>query len=395
MKILLSVLVSAALIGCSSSSEKNQDAAGGASTEASWSENMRSLMKTMSELLPLVHRKEEFQKAENRKFIEDSTEKLSKLSHNINSRSLPPETDPAIGFMAQQFAQDMQRTREALAFGQMEYARLSLRNITGYCIACHTRHGDGTKFPAQVFNSKVSNLNDMEKAEFYTATRQFDLATQFYQKALTDTRAPLKPLEWEQAAREALALEVRVKRSPEGTMLVIDDIAKSTKATGSIKEDAVEWRKAVTNWMEESGNRRTRLLKVPPAKQIKLAEHLVASAQRRQKYPMDRAGDIEFLRASDILHTALSQGDLKDKEQAQALYLAGVSTEALRDLSFWTMHETLYELCVQKAPKSAFAKKCYQRLEASLTGSYSGSSGTNLPAEVAGKLRELKSKLKK
>lgn len=263
----------------------------------------------------------------------------------------------------------------------------------GYCIACHTRHGSGTKFPANVFNSKISRLNDYEKAEFYTATRQFDLAAQQYQKVLTNPRTDLKPLEWEHSARQALALEVRVRRNPNAASMVVQDILKSPNVSQSLKEDASQWQIALQLWSAEEKTR-TRLVKLPPIKQIQLAEQLVNQAKRRQKYPMDRSGDIEYLRASDTLHTVLSHSDLKPKDEVKALYFAGVSTEALRDLSFWTMHETLYETCIEKMPKSPFAKKCFERLESSILSSYSGSGGTHVPEYVSKKLRMLKTKLK-
>ena len=362
--------------------------------DPNWSTNMRSLMEVLTELLPVVHRKADFDKPENRALIETATQRLSKLSHSMNSKSIPPETDPSIRFMSQLFEQEIKRTKESLEFGQLEYARLSLRNITGYCIACHTRHGESTKLPAQIFNSRVSSLTAAEKAEYYAATRQFDLAASQYKSLLGSSRSELKPLEWEQAARQALALEVRVHRDPQGAIQIVDKILQSQRAPTTFKAEATEWKQALQNWLSESTDRRTRFLKMTPKRELETAEELIQQAQKRQRYPMDRAGDMEYLRASDLLHTALSMNLLKPKEEAQALYLAGISSEALRDLSFWTMHETLYELCIDRAPGTTLANKCFDRLESSIKSSYSGSSGINIPGEVQEHLMELKTKAK-
>lgn len=394
MRILpyLLAAVVTVLTACSSrKAAESQDAS--APAEQNWSSNMRSLMQTLADLLPLVHRREDFQKPENRERILTATQKLESLSHMIGKKGAGPEADPAVRFTAEQMAQDLRRTREALQFQQLEYARLSLRNVTGYCIACHTRHGDGTQFPVQAFNSKVEKLSPLERAEFYTATRQFDRAAREYDVVLAES-ASLSPLEWEHAARQALALEVRVKRSPEGTERVINLIAGSPRATRSLQEDASQWKQAVTEWRAEEQDR-ARFVKRVPVKQVQWADEMMRRARKRQRYEMDRAADVEYLRASDALSTVLSHSELRGKDLALALLLAGESTEALRDLSFWTMHETLYEQCILAAPKSPSARKCYSRLEASVLASYTGSGGVALPEEVSRKLLGLKKRLSK
>jgi hypothetical protein len=81
---------------------------------------------------------------------------------------------------------------------------------------------------------------------------------------------------------------------------------------------------------------------------------------------------------------------LKPEEEAEALYLLGRAYEVLDELGSWNLHEAYYETCVQKAPKSSWAKMCFARFEASILQGYSGSSGTHIPAYERDKLKTLK-----
>jgi hypothetical protein len=125
---------------------------------------------------------------------------------------------------------------------------------------------------------------------------------------------------------------------------------------------------------------------------IRLARQRIEKAMQIQQFPQDHAGDVEYLRATALLHQALKNHLNKSKE-AETLYLLGRAYEVLDDLGSWNLHESYYEVCVRKAPRTAWAKSCFTRLEASIYQGYSGSSGTHLPAHERERLKELKQML--
>jgi hypothetical protein len=103
---------------------------------------------------------------------------------------------------------------------------------------------------------------------------------------------------------------------------------------------------------------------------------------------MDKGGDIYYLRALSELHLLMTQ-QLPPQQIGETLYLTGVSYEAVKDLSIWTLHENYFESCIRTVPKTDWAKKCYKRLEESIYFGYTGSSGTNIPADVQMRLQSL------
>ena len=74
----------------------------------------------------------------------------------------------------------------------------------------------------------------------------------------------------------------------------------------------------------------------------------------------------------------------------EILYLLGQSYEVTRDLATWTLHESVYETCISKVPKSEWSNRCYQAYERSIYVGYTGSRGTYIPEEVEQKLKQLK-----
>jgi hypothetical protein len=134
---------------------------------------------------------------------------------------------------------------------------------------------------------------------------------------------------------------------------------------------------------------------VTPKEKLALARRLVHDALLTQDYPADRAADVEYLRATALLHDALEKPTdnappLTGLERAEGLYLAGQSSEALQDLYLWSTHEFYYEDCIHAAPAAKEGQRCYRRLEATLYRGYTGSRGTQIPKSVVEHLAELR-----
>jgi len=363
------------------------------SSDEPWPVRMQALSATLSELLPLVVSRSKFNNAENFEKIEKETRKLRSLAHSLKMGDTPNE-DPSMRIMGGLFEEDIERALDALNAGSREYARQILKNTTSYCIQCHTQTGTGPEFPRLDFSLNTDDLTYHEQAEFFAATRQFDRALEAYSKFLDDPNlAKYDPFEWEQTARAALSIFVRVKNDPDAAGKWINRIRSHAALPDSIKSEIQHWRKSVQEWRRE---RKPDLLD-SPEKALARAEELIKIAQKRQEYPMDHTQDVYYFRASRILHEFLERYGPRHELGAKALYLSGIAAEATRDMNFWTLHETYYEYCIRMKPHSDLAQKCFERLNDSITLGYSGSGGVRIPPEVRKRLetfRELAAPIK-
>jgi hypothetical protein len=354
-----------------------------------WPEKMQSLSKTLSSLLPLVASRTKFADPANQTKIESDTRSLSTLAHSLKSTDAP-SSDPSLKMMSGLFEEDISRALDALRTGNRDYARHILRDTTSYCIQCHTQTNNGPQFPRLELGINTNELSPFEQAEFFSATRQFDRALESYKTALTSSDlAKDSPFEWQNAARSALAITVRVRSNAKETLSLIDDLLTNTALTNQTRKTALGWRKAVEEWKREPASGASNKQDV-----LRMADTLIKRASKNQEFPLDHTQDIAYFRASSMLHNLLQtlpQESLQNNTQtAQALYLAGVSSEATRDLNFWTLHETYFEQCIRAKPKSDIARRCFDRLKASITIGYSGSAGTMIPPDVARRLESFK-----
>ena len=361
--------------------EPNSDAA---RNSAILPNKMQSLSKTLSSLLPIVASQKKFDAAANSTQVDSDVQTLRTLSHGLKATEIS-NLDPSMQMMSGLLEEDLERVQESIKLGDRTTARQILKDTTSYCIQCHTQTNNGPSFSLMDLNVKTSDFSNLERAEFFAATRQFDSAIAAYRVVLTKDGLEKKDaFEWERAARSALAIFVRVKGNARSTLTFLNQISKTRSLPASTDQSIVAWKKSVTEWSKEK-----RPKKMSVQETINHAQDLIRRAQKHQEFPLDHTQDVVFFRASALLHDLLqkkSPSELSPELVAKTLYLAGLTAEATRDMNFWTLYEVYYEQCIRKVPHSEQATQCFDRLKESTTLGYSGSAGTIIPPEVSRRL---------
>lgn len=390
--VLLSL--SLAALSCSSSNKPEAATASAPTISTSaesarpeWSAKMQDLSQALNKLLPLMSDTKAFNDPTNEVAIRDAASRLKKLSHQVRA-SEKPAADPAYESIARMLDEDLARAVSALATGNRDYARLTIRESIGYCIQCHTQTASGPNFPKLELSFDPSALSPLGRGDFFAATRQFDRALSAYQEGVKDSAyAKRDVFGWERAVKSALAIAVRYKQNPSEAQQIARAVQTNKSAPDSLKVAAKSWSNSIAEWSKQAAAK-----KQEPA--LPLAQKLIDQADSRQD--ISDPQDVPYLRASALLHQWLSDNPAKpgqsNLERAKALWLAGRAAEASRELNFWTLHERYYELCIDDAPKTETAKSCYKLLSDSVITGYTGSSGTNLPADEARRLARLKAK---
>jgi hypothetical protein len=187
--------------------------------------------------------------------------------------------------------------------------------------------------------------------------------------------------------RRYLAMIIRVEKDPMRALKRLKKFATTEETPHYIAEQAEAWRQSLKAWSKE------KKVSIRNAKDLfREADNRFKRAESMQRYEKDHAGDVEYLRVTGLLHENMKYLK-KPEEQARAFFLLGRAYEVLDELGSWNLHESYYEGCLLKDPKSKLAHKCYSRLEASLYLGYSGSAGTHLPPEERARLKALKEKM--
>lgn len=351
-----------------------------------WQVKMQELSAVFGELMPIVASNQKFLDPKNKETITKDTDALGRLAHSLKTDKLPKNSDPSLKITAQLFEEDIGRAKALLASNQLEGARVILRDTSSYCIQCHTQSSQGPNFPTMKLDFPTDGLTTLEKADLYVSLRQFDRALGEFTKIIEDKKfAAEHVFEWEQAARSAIAISVKVERDPVKTLSLVRKIAANPSTPQFMKESINPWEASVQDWKRER-----KPLLVSPTETVNTAERMILRAQSKQKYPLDHSQDILFFRASGILHDLLAFHNANDEIKARVLYLSGMAAENTSNLNFWTLHETYYELCVQTVPHTGLARLCFERLNNSMIIGYSGSAGTSIPPEIQKKLDEMR-----
>lgn len=362
-----------------------------------WNESMVELSEVFGRLLPMVVNDKKFHDPKNRDQLKKDVEKLTSLAHGMDkdlknqNYTFLPDSDMTIEMISDAFKKESSRALSELKKGHMDYAQSLLKQVSNFCISCHTRNQFGPDFQTLDIETDMSSLGPLEKANFLAATRQFDRALNAYRKVIKDTNfLSSQRLNWERALGKALLIAVRVRRNPGLGIEIIDEVlALNEKVPTFIQNYAKSWRGSLVSWKKE------------PQRQDTTEEGLFAEAQlsftrakAKQKYPFDRSAEVDFMRVSSLIHQLLRRYP-KGERVPEALYMAGVSYEALQDLDWWSFHEMYYEQCIKKSPHSPIAQRCYARYEESVYLGYSGSSGVSIPEEVRQRLDKLQKLAKK
>lgn len=353
-----------------------------------WSAKMQELYKTLSELLTNVCSTQRFNDPKNRPAIDKQAQKLSSLSHGLKNIKPSKDSDPTIQIIGGLFERDTRRAYNELKKGNREYARGILRSVPDYCMGCHTRNASGPQFSNLPLEPIANNLRPLDRADFFSATRQFDRAQNEYMKIISEpsiSKSISKFYEWERAVYQSLAIAVRVRKDPSEAQKIVQGVLSKDSAPSFLKQDAKQWKTSVEEWQKE-GKRTSTTQEGLMSEAIRL----MSKAHEIQKYPMDRTGDIYYLRATSTIHDLL-QTDMSSEKVADAFLLAGIAYEVLSPRSLEELHEIYYESCVRRSPHTATAESCYQRYESAMYRGYTGSGGTSLPSSVLQDLEELKS----
>lgn len=376
-RALISIFTLLSFVGCKSASNSGTQPIDG---PAAWKVDMHQMSASLANLLPLSADPLQFNNPSNQPQIEQEIARLAHFSHAIGQMKDKPAADPSMEFMAKEFNAEMTEAQRQLRLGNRSYSRFLIRNATNYCISCHTQTNRGPQFNLAT-NPFVARMTPLERANYLFAVRGFDQGLKEFEAAMQGPDVALLPYaSVEEVTLKALAVAVRVKQDPRMAEQIVERILHSKWAPVYLQLSAVGWKSSIQDWR-----------KAPKGKTLTDARALLTKGWSRQvELPMSRAGLIEFLRASVLLHDLLDK-KTGDKSYAEILYSAGLASEALKELDLYSLSGFYFENCIRKAPHTMTSRSCYVRLETVELSNYAAFDGVGVPSHVRERLDQLRS----
>jgi hypothetical protein len=342
---------------------------------------MHEIFAALSEILPRCLSTQRFESPAEREAVRAGLAKIA-----VNADALAKHAEAAnedVASRGRALAEDARHAEARFASGHFVDARFVALHLTDACVGCHSRlpADKDAPFAAKLIDdAQLKDLSPAERARLAIATRQFDKALTLYESVLTSPPTPSGEAVRTPDLTEYLIVAVRVKRDPRRAAKLLEKLQKRADTPPDVRREIGPW--LVT--LEAEG----KAASAPPS--LARARALDESGKRVRAYPYSRAGLIDDLLASSVLHRLIEDPALSPADRAEAYYLLGVTDAQVRS-SPWLSDSAWYlASAIRTAPHSATAKRAFDAYEDMTILEWSGSAGTNLPNDVVNELDRLR-----
>ena len=342
---------------------------------------MREIFKALSEILPRCLSSERFATPGDREIVSAEFAKIA-----ANADALAKHTGSASADFASRgaiLADDARRASARFASGRLVDARFVALRLTESCIGCHSRLPSDKDAPFAsklIDDAKLGALTPVERARLAVATRQFDKALELYEAELAGPAPSAGVAVRMPDLVEYLIVAVRVKRDPKRAAALLEKLEKRPETPPDVRDEIGPW---LTTLRSEGKV-------VDSAPSLAQARSLVESGKRAREYPYSKAGLIDDLLASSILHRLLEDPKQERLVRAETYYLLGVTDATVRSSPWLSDADWYLATAIRTAPHTAIAARAFDAYEDMTILEWTGSSGTPLPDDVLEELDRLR-----
>jgi hypothetical protein len=342
---------------------------------------MGEIFASLSKILPLCLSSERFEAPGARDEVRAG---LAKIAANADALAKHADSSQAdLASRGKVLAEDARHAEMRFASGRYVDARFVALHLTESCVGCHSRlpSDKDAPFAAKLIDdSKLGDLSASERARLAVATRQFDKALDLYEGVLTSPPPPAGEAVRTPDLTEYLIVAIRVKRDPERAAKLLEKLEKRAETPPDIRREIRPWLATL--------RRDGKALHEPPS--LAHARALVESGKHVREYTYSRAGLMDDLLASSVLHRLLEDPKISTQDRAEAYYLLGLCDAQVRS-SPWLSDASWYlATAIRTAPHTPIAMRAFGAYEDMTILAWTGSAGTDVPADVAEDLDRLR-----
>jgi tetratricopeptide (TPR) repeat protein len=236
------------------------------------------------------------------------------------------------------------------------------------------------------FEKPQNYYSDFEQAEFLFATRDFEKASEMYDKIIKKNLKFDDKFQAERSLERQLAYYSRIKRDPTGAIKKFKSYQKLPNLTENSQRDIKDWIKQFENWEKQAyfDPKKTSEKDI-----LAFAKKHLVSDEAGAKSKTDAPDLVSYLYVSGVLYEYLYSHP-KVQSTPEILYWLAVSDRFINHNFFYSLADMYLRECIISYSTRPIAKTCYNDYEKEMILSYSGSAGTNLPPEVVDDLKNLK-----
>ncbi|NUN06924.1 MAG: hypothetical protein HUU57_14325 [Bdellovibrio sp.] len=342
---------------------------------------MDEMLQHIAELKPFVTSPTKYAAPENSPEINSVLTKMVALSAKIKHDDKVKST--ALQVPATAFETQLQDAQRVFNSGNKSYSLWMLRSSLSNCISCHTQ------MPAQSTSFAIRNkdqnlVNLFQEAEFLFIVRNFDKALEFYNKIIGEfpsNKALVQDVET--AVIRKIFYYTRISRN-------LKDLAKSLDNDLKNK-NLLPATVAIIKGYKEAAN--TIAQEPVPAMTTDAATRTYAEKILRKELAgglsyEDSRQNLRNLRLSGFLYEYLDKHPETNLKPDIYYWLSFCESRWERGLQD-SLPELYLKKCVTEFPSNPVAKKCFKEFKDLMIIGYSGSGGTNIPADVSAEMEKM------
>jgi hypothetical protein len=226
-------------------------------------------------------------------------------------------------------------------------------------------------------NETIAALPPDERVQLEIATRQFDRALATYESLFAAPSASLSDFDLTGEFESYLELCLRVKEDPERAISHLEQLAAKPDLPPRLQANLETWIESLRALRKPQHG--------PP---IERARELIGG--HAESLRMLNASElVPLVAASGVLYRYVASSSHPPGELGEAYYLLGVIESRIGRSMWASQTEHLLEIAIRMGPTEPYANRAFDLLEEFLVSGYTGSAGTNIPADVTQRLDDL------
>jgi len=362
---------------------------GGSAARAEVKVFMDQMLEQVFRLKPYLVSEESFKDPKNSQKISESLTAMAALSKKINHEKMITKTGYQIS--ANVLNQQLKDVEEVFKTGNKSYALWSLRSTLGVCMSCHTQvPAVSTRF--STLNESRVLTNPFEEAEFLFVIRNFAEALKLYEKSVTGyPKNNVVLADVEKTIQRQLYYYVRVARDFKSLAGTLKNDKANTQLPKKTRERLQNLLSAVEAMKEEGYPQFTDDKKAELKTYVEKGLKEELSGDFSLDLPKKEIG---ALKISSVLYEYLNRYP-ETSLKPEILYWLSFCEGRYRYQSMYSLPELYLKQCVVEFPHHPIAKKCLAEYQDLVTMSFTGSSGTHIPADVSKELQTLQDLIQK
>lgn len=273
------------------------------------------------------------------------------------------------------------------------FAQKRLNVIGALCVTCHSQLPASVSqntFGDNIIKEKRERFDsDLSYANYLYLVRRFDDSKKYFEMALdTELNKNNSTINNEVvgALRKILSIDTKIMFDAKKAEQFIKKWESDKRLSKNDLKMIGRWKTDLARW---SGFKPSEVKSLPDF----IAKHLTRLDLKKELL-FTGEDDVTLLVSSGVLLNFLV--DHPESELApEILYWLSLSERRMSQSYFFSLGDLYLKDCIKKYPASAYAKKCYQEYADSIEVGFSGSAGTDIPAEEKRELAKLRALLKK